>query len=91
MSMIAPDMGMMQPAFDQQAQQAQQPMSASDLIAQMLELAKLYHDQENNPENTSAIAQVISALERIRLREQREEDAALGVSPAQKYMRRVSA
>lgn len=64
------------------------PSDPAGILKQMLDLSKQYMDVEQDDEDKAAIASILSKIQTLFAKQQREADAALGVSGPQKFMRR---
>lgn len=64
------------------------PSDPAGILKQMLDLSKAYMDVEQDDEDKAAIASILSKIQTLFAKQQREADAALGVSGPQKFMRR---
>ena len=57
-------------------------------LEQIIEMCKLYHSQETDEKNKLLITKVISQAQEILANEQKEAEAAMGISPGQKALMR---
>jgi hypothetical protein len=88
-----PGMGMAPPPQDFSGEQAGPPPNSADALADLIQLVQShpYVQTEQDPEDIAAIQNIIAQLTKLQAKQQKEKDAALGVSPAQKGMRRAYA
>lgn len=61
------------------------------ILQRMIDDAKTYLDVEQDEEDKATMTKVLSQLQSYLAKEQKEAHAALGVSPAQKFMAKRSA
>lgn len=66
------------------------PRSGPDILRQMLSLAAEYADSEDDDDDLLQIEQARTLLQRILAKQQKQQEAALGTSPALKGLARAS-
>lgn len=66
------------------------PENPQDVLREMLEMASAYQDVEQDDEDLLMIEKVRTMLQQLLAKQQKENDAALGVSPQMRAMRRAS-
>lgn len=66
------------------------PPSGADALADLIQMVQShpYVASEQDPEDIAAIQNIIAQLTKLQAKQQKEADAAMGTSPAQKHMRR---
>ena len=66
------------------------PSDPAAALDDLIELFKAhpYMSMESDPEDISVLQNIVAQLTKLKAKQQKEVDAAMGVSPAQKGMRR---
>lgn len=68
-----------------------QGQNPSDLLTQVLDLLTQYGQAEPDPEDQAIAAQCFAQLKKLQAKDQKEEDAAMGTTPAHKFLRNQNA
>lgn len=86
-----PSPGMGSPGRDPGAESGgEMPSDPTEILRQAIEMVKEYLNTEKDDEDLAAASKVIAALQSILAKQQKETDAAVGITPQSKYMRRLS-
>ena len=62
--------------------------SAAQAVQDAIAAVDIARQVENEPEDVAVLAKILADLQKLLAKDQQEDDAAMGVGPAQKAMRR---
>lgn len=64
------------------------PQDTASFIQDLIEHARQYDEIERDPQDLAVMAKIIAQLRQLLAAQQKEADAAMGVGPAAKFLRR---
>ena len=82
------DPGMMGPPQGGPPVGPEAPPDTSTFLAELIDHARQYDEIERDPQDLAVMAKVIAQLRQLMAAQQKEADAAMGVGPAAKFLRR---